>query len=165
MGEGEIMGLQTWRRAAIAAVLAVAGLPVWASAANPPLPADPAAVVEAFHGAISAGDTATAAAQLADEAVVYEQGHAERTKAQYVAEHLPADAAYSKGVAEDVRSRVVREAGQLAYVITEGRTTGVAGANPVDRLTTETMILRRTGSGWLIVHIHWSSSAAPKPAP
>ena len=34
-------------------------------------------------------------------------------------------------------------------------------SKPLDRVTTETMILRRDRSGWKIVHIHWSSGAAP----
>jgi hypothetical protein len=32
---------------------------------------------------------------------------------------------------------------------------------PVDRLTVETMLLRRHADGWRIQHIHWSSRAAP----
>jgi hypothetical protein len=32
----------------------------------------------------------------------------------------------------------------------------------VDRITTETMVLRRRGASWKIVHIHWSSAAGAK---
>jgi hypothetical protein len=37
---------------------------------------------------------------------------------------------------------------------------GTYKGKAVDRLTTETMVLRRVGAAWKIVHIHWSSAAA-----
>jgi ketosteroid isomerase-like protein len=36
---------------------------------------------------------------------------------------------------------------------------GAYKGKPVDRLTTETMVLRKTPDGWRIVHVHWSSAA------
>ena len=40
-----------------------------------------------------------------------------------------------------------------------GRTTGQFNGRAVDRLTTETMVLKRLADGWRIHHIHWSSRA------
>ena len=37
---------------------------------------------------------------------------------------------------------------------------GTYKGNGVDQVTTETMVLRRVGGAWKIVHIHWSSAAA-----
>ena len=37
--------------------------------------------------------------------------------------------------------------------------TGTFKGKAIDRDTTETMILRRIGGEWKIVHIHWSSAA------
>jgi hypothetical protein len=45
----------------------------------------------------------------------------------------------------------------VAWVSTEGRTTGSFKGKAIDLLTTETMILRRMAGDWRIVHIHWSS--------
>ncbi len=42
---------------------------------------EPAKAVDAFHAALAKGDGAAAAALLAEEALIYEGGHAERSKA------------------------------------------------------------------------------------
>ena len=51
--------------------------------------------------------------------------------------------------------------GEIAWIATEGRIEAHAAGKPADRLTTETVILRRTPAGWRIVHVHWSSRVAP----
>ena len=35
---------------------------------------------------------------------------------------------------------------------------GIYKGKALDEVTTETMLLRRTGAGWKIIHIHWSSA-------
>jgi ketosteroid isomerase-like protein len=120
--------------------------------------ADPVAVVDAFHSALARGDTKGAAALLADEALIFEEGGAERSKAEYVAHHLPADAEFSQVVRSVVAHRSRGASGSLAWVASEGRTSGIFKGKPIDLSTTETMLLRRTGSGWKIVHVHWSSA-------
>ena len=117
-----------------------------------------AATVDAFHAALRRGDTRSAAALLADDAVIFEEGGVERTKAEYAASHLPADAAFSKAVASTVTWRTGGSDGALAWIASEGRTTGTYRGKAVDRMTTETVILRRVGRAWRIVHIHWSSA-------
>ncbi len=119
-----------------------------------------AKAVDAFHAALRKGDGAAAAALLADEALIYEGGHAERSKAEYASHHAGADAAYAAAVPSKLthRSGVADEG--LAWIASESRTTGKYKDKPVDRVTTETMILRKTAEGWRIVHIHWSSRAA-----
>jgi ketosteroid isomerase-like protein len=121
--------------------------------------AAPEAVVGAFHAALRTGDATAAARQLDESAVIFEQGGAERTKAQYVAAHLPADIAYAAATQDEAVRRTAAAAGDLAYVLTEGRTTGAYNGKAVNRITTETMVLRRFEDGWRIVHIHWSSGA------
>ena len=121
----------------------------------------PEAVVSAFHRALDAGDAAGAAKLLDESAVIFEQGGAERTKAQYVGSHLPADIAYAAVTKDEATRHAAWAARDLAYVLTEGRTTGAYNGKPVNRITTETMVLRRLEGGWRIVHIHWSSAAAP----
>ena len=124
---------------------------------------DAAQALDAFHEALRQGDTQKALGQLADDAVIYESGGVERSKADYAAQHLMADADFAKAVG----SRIVRRSGfadgSVAWILTEGRTTGIFRDRPVDRVTTETAVLRRNGNAWRIVHVHWSSAAA-KPA-
>lgn len=119
-----------------------------------------AAVVDAFHQALGRGDTKLALSLLADEALIFESGGVERGKKEYASHHLAADAAFSQAVPSNVTRRVAHVAGATAWIASEGRTTGTFKGKAVDRKTVETMILRRTGGTWKIVHIHWSSAAA-----
>ena len=120
----------------------------------------PAAIVDAFHLALHRGDILGAAALLAEDALIFEEGGAERSKAEYAAHHLPADAAFSKVVASTILRRSGGAAGNVAWIATEARLTGIHEGKAVGRLTTETMLLRRTKNGWKITHVHWSSRAA-----
>jgi ketosteroid isomerase-like protein len=126
---------------------------------------DAAAAVDAFHAALQRGDGPAAAALLADDALVFEAGGVERSKAEYSAQHLGADMVFSQAVPSTVTRRTGGLSGKLAWVASEGRTTGSYKDKPIDRITTETMVLRASGSGWKIVHVHWSSAAAPQRTP
>ncbi len=119
-----------------------------------------AKVVDAFHAALTKGDGVEAATLLAEDALIYEGGHAERSKAEYASHHAGADAAYAAAVPSKLTHRSGVADGDLAWVASESRTTGKYKDKSVDRVTTETMILRKTAEGWRIVHIHWSSRAA-----
>ena len=126
-------------------------------------PARPAAaVVDAFHAALRRGDTRTALGFLANDALIFESGGAERGKAEYASHHLAADAAFSQAVPSTITRRAGASVGDLAWIATEGRTAGTYKGKPVDRRTVETMVLRRMKAGWRIVHIHWSSAAGGK---
>lgn len=119
-----------------------------------------ASIVDAFHLALGRNDAKAALALMADEAIIFEGGHAERSKSEYASHHVGADAAYASAVP----SRLLRRSGVsdagMASIISETRTTGRYKDKPVDRVSTETMVLRKTSDGWRIVHIHWSSRAA-----
>ena len=120
-----------------------------------------AATVDGFHAALRRGDTKAAAELMADDALIFEEGGAERTKAEYAAHHLSADAAFSQAVPSVVTRRTGHSDGRLAWVASEGRTTGTYKGRALDRVTAETMVLRRAGRAWKIVHVHWSSAARP----
>lgn len=158
---------------ALAAVLlalsAASGLTQEAHHADPPpariAPAasEAAAVVDSFHAALRAGDRDAALALLAEDALIFEAGGAERSRAEYASHHLEADSAFA-AVTEDATTRRSGDAsGDMAWITSEGRTTGAFNGRPVDRITTETMLLRRHADGWRIQHIHWSSRA-PRPS-
>jgi ketosteroid isomerase-like protein len=149
----------------LACGFALGGAVVWAAqtaaqdATTRPAPSGPAAVVDAFHAALAAGDIPAALDKLADNAIVFESGNIERGKAEYAALHAPADAAFSAAVPSKIVRRTGQAFGDTAWVLTEGRSAGTYKNTPVDRVTTETMLLRREGGIWRIVHIHWSSGA------
>ncbi|MDP2258590.1 MAG: nuclear transport factor 2 family protein [Caulobacter sp.] len=142
----------------IASPVAVAVAPATVAAASQ---SAPVLVVDAFHAAMGRADAAGVADLLLDDAVIFEQGGAESSKAEYVEAHLPGDIAYSQGMTDTIASRRSTVKGAIAWVLTQGRTTGTYDGKKVDRLTTETMVLKKTKEGWRIAHIHWSSRAAP----
>jgi ketosteroid isomerase-like protein len=141
------------------AAIAACGLAL-SSSADGATGSDAAAVVDSFHWALARGDTKAAAALLADDVLVFEAGGAERGKAEYAAQHLSADADFSRAVKSTTMRRANHQEGGIAWIATEGRTTGKYHGRPIDQLTAETMILRHTAEGWKIVHVHWSSAAA-----
>ena len=118
-----------------------------------------AGAVDAFHEALRRGDTSGAMSLLANDALIFESGEAERSKAEYVSHHLAADVEFTRAVPELLMRRSGHGYGDTAWIATEGRTRGIFKAKAVDRLTTETMVLRRSNRAWKIVHIHWSSAA------
>ena len=118
------------------------------------------ATVDAFHEALRRGDTHSAAALLVDDALIFEEGGVERSKAEYVAHHLPADAAFAQVVGSTVTRRTGGSDGALAWIASEGRMSGTYKGKAVNRVTTETMLLHRIGRAWKVIHIHWSSAAA-----
>jgi ketosteroid isomerase-like protein len=159
------MRSRTMRIGVAVAIMAVAPPlfahePAAAAAHSSKLPAaarGAAATVDAFHAALHRGDTNSAAALLADDALIFESGGVERSKAEYSAHHLPADAEFSAAVQSVVSDRAGNSDGTIAWIASEGRTTGTFHGKALDLVTTETMLLRRNGNAWKIVHIHWSS--------
>ena len=149
---------------AVAGLLVGAAVPVSAqpakhvSEAVSPVPAEAAAVVDSFHAALERGDTAGAAALLADDVVIYESGGAERSKTEYAAHHLGADAAFAKAVRRAVTRRTGRSDGRMAWIATETTTKGTYKDRSIDSVGMETVVLERNGAAWRIKHVHWSSA-------
>ncbi|MBR7618678.1 nuclear transport factor 2 family protein [Phenylobacterium sp. 20VBR1] len=150
--------------AGTAAVAHPAGQAKPAALSQPTFDPSAAEVVDAFHAALERGDTTAAAGYLSDALVVFEEGEAERSKAEYAGHHLPADAVFAKAVGSHMTGRSGGVSGDVAWVASEGRTQGRYQERDIDQITTETMVLRRVSGAWKIVHVHWSSRAAkPKP--
>ena len=131
-------------------------MPATSSSASPTARAA-IATVNAFHQALSRADLAAAAALLREEALIFESGGVERSRAEYVSHHLPADAAFAKATTRTVTAQSANASGDLAWVATESRTRGTFKGRAIDSGSTETMVLRRERGTWKIAHIHWSS--------
>lgn len=146
---------------AISTAPAAAQLRPQASAASvqlAPEVRDAATVVDAFHRALQSGDKAAALASLAPNALVYEGGRVERDKAEYASHHLSADAAFAAATKRIVTRQSGAAIGDMAWIASEAKTSGTYRDRAINSLSTETMVLRRTGDAWQIVHIHWSSA-------
>lgn len=114
-------------------------------------------VVDAFSDAMRQGDLQRAGQLLAPDLVVLESGGVERSKAEYMAGHGPADAAFLKTVHVQPKGRTARAVGNLAWVASESELHMQRDGKPSVSLSTETMVLKKAGGDWRIVHIHWSS--------
>jgi ketosteroid isomerase-like protein len=139
-----------------------AAKPAAGVAAMPAEAAPAAAAVDAFHSALSHGNVSAARALLMDDVLIFESGGVERSAAEYAAHHLTADAKFAAATTHRISRRTGGATANIAWIATEGQTTGNWNGKPVDSLSTETMLLVRTAGGWRITHIHWSSQAARK---
>ena len=134
-----------------------------APAQSPSDSAAAAAVVEQFHAALAAGDSARVVSLLADDVVIAEAGAIE-TRTEYIGHHLGADmkaSRSSKGDRTVVRVTVMRDAAFIA-ARTINPPTGAQG-NTGSELA-ELMIVSRTSSGWRIRAVHWSSRRRRAPS-
>lgn len=157
-------------RAALLLVLCAAALPARAQPAHPDAPAaasagaptdsaDVAAAAERFSAAIVGADRAAVEALLLADAVVLEGGMPE-TKAEYLAHHFAADAAFMAAMERTPGTWRVRVAGEAAWVASTSRLRGTTAAGRVlDLDSAELLVLRRTADGWRIAAVHWSSGA------
>lgn len=123
---------------------------------------DAGRTVDAFHDALARGDKTAVLALLADDVQIFEQGWVERSKAEYAAEHLASDIEFSAATKQVQTARSGFVTGDLAYVASEGTTTGTFKGKTIDSISIETMVLKRSPDGWRIAHIHWSSRDAKK---
>ncbi len=114
------------------------------------------ATVAAFHRALSAGDSAGALALLAPDAVIVESGDLE-TRAEYAAHHLAADIEFTRSVPSQLVTMRVYQDGAVAWVASVTTSRGTFRDRPVASQGAELLILSRTGAGWWIRAIHWSS--------
>lgn len=124
--------------------------------------AEPLATVEAFHRALAAGDREAVLATLDSEVLIFEAGGAERSREEYASHHLAGDLEFAKAVERKVSERRQGGSGEFAWVLTRSETTGRFRDKDVATRDTETMLLRKAGPSWRIVHIHWSSRPVKK---
>jgi ketosteroid isomerase-like protein len=121
-----------------------------------------AAVARAFHEALARGDSLAALRLLAPDALILESGGLE-TRAEYRGHHLPADIAFARAVTSDRMPPTVVVAGDVAWVVGTSRATGTYRERAVNSAGAELMVLTRTGEGWQIRAIHWSSRTIRTP--
>jgi ketosteroid isomerase-like protein len=121
--------------------------------------ADSAAVVHAihqFHHALEAGDSVTVLRLLHDDAVILETGATE-TKQEYRSHHLPSDIAFARAVPREAGPLRVTVLGDVAWASSTSIARGRYRDRDVNSQSAELVVLQRSGDGWLISAIHWSS--------
>lgn len=141
------------------AVLAHEGQ-VHAAAAAPAANAALAPVIataDRFAAAIKAADFDTVRTLLDDDVLILESGGVERSLDEYLGHHAIADAAFLAGATVKVTRRAGDVQGASAWLATESEITPAAGSHAKPLLSTETLVMRKAGNAWRIVHVHWSS--------
>lgn len=131
-----------------------------ATAPQVDVPADTEAavvVVDRFGQALVAADFKTVETLLDTDVLILETGGAERTRAEYMGHHAISDVMFLKGTHSQLQRRRARSGGDLVWVGTESELHATKDGKPLTLLSTETMVLKKTGADWRIVHIHWSS--------
>lgn len=122
--------------------------------------ADAVASVERFSSALSSGDLDKAADELDPMALILESGGAERSRDEYLGGHAKSDAAFLKTAQITLKRRTANASGDLAWVASESEIHATKDGAMVMIASTESMVLQKSGQGWKIVHIHWSSRRA-----
>jgi ketosteroid isomerase-like protein len=144
--------------------ITVALLPGPAAAQSAADQASVVAAVEAFHNAITTGDSSVVTRMLAEDVVIFEAGGVE-TRTQYVSNHLPADTEFEKAVKSKrspIRAVVL---GETAWASSTNEMVGTFQGRAVDLVAAELIVLSKGPDGWRIRAISWSSRSRVKPAP
>lgn len=113
-------------------------------------------VVDQYHRALAAGDTAAVLRLLAPDAIILESGGVE-TRAEYLSHHLMADIAFAQAVPRERGPIEVRVSGNTAWATSTSTTAGEYRGQSINSQGAELMVLTREGDGWTIRAIHWSS--------
>jgi ketosteroid isomerase-like protein len=119
-----------------------------------PKESDVLAVVDTFYGAIKSGNKDAAMMLIAPDAVFVESGKIE-TRAQYEANHLPADIEFERQTKGSRGPARVTFDGNTAWVIS---TAEYDEGNPEKYINTQLMVLSHDTGDWRIRTISWSSN-------
>jgi mono/diheme cytochrome c family protein/ketosteroid isomerase-like protein len=122
-----------------------------------PLGSDVQSAVRRFHEALSSGNAAAVEAVLDPDVLIMESGNVERSRDEYASHHLKADIQFMRAMKYTLERQQGETVGDLAWVSSEASLAGQFQGRSVTQASTESLVLRKTGAGWRIVHVHWSS--------
>ena len=115
-----------------------------------------AAVIDAYHAALAAGDSASALGHLAPDATILESGRVE-DKEHYRSGHLAADLRFAQAVPRERSEIHVRLLGDVAWAYSTSIARGRLGDREINSQGAELMVLAREDGAWKIKAIHWST--------
>jgi ketosteroid isomerase-like protein len=103
-------------------------------------------------------DTAAALSLLDRGLLVFEFGAVDPTVEAYAFRHLPFDMDVAVATRWKLETRRVGGEGNERWVLSTYRVTGTQpDGKPIDLTMLETVLLRRSGDAFRIVHFHWST--------
>ena len=113
-------------------------------------------VVDAFHAALSAGDSVAALGYLADDVTILESGGVE-DKEHYRSGHLAGDMRFAEAVPAARGEMNVTLIGDVAWAHSTSVRQGRMGDREINSQGAELVVLAREDGNWKIRAIHWSS--------
>jgi len=116
-----------------------------------------ARTVKKFHHALKNSDKKLARSLLADDVVIFEGGGVERSANQYASHHMKADMKFQKELTIKTLEHHVQIVGDLAYSTRRSTMKGKFEGKKINLDIMESIVLKKSNSGWLITHIHWSN--------
>jgi len=119
---------------------------------------NPSETADALHDALVAGDGDGVAAVLAEDVIILEGDHAQTNRDDYMSGHMLSDMAFLPNVSREILDRSVNQSGDLAWIITQSRTTGQYKDREIDSEARETLVMKHNGEKWEITLIHWDNS-------
>lgn len=117
----------------------------------------PENVAEALTLALKEQDKDTIKSLLAEDVLVLEGGHAQRSREEYMKGHMISDMAYLKVIDFETISRSASVDGDLAWVTSMTRMKGNFRDQEIDEETKEFLIMRKRDGAWRITHIFWEN--------
>ncbi|GAA4865831.1 YybH family protein [Luteimonas vadosa] len=114
-------------------------------------------ISDRFSRVLKAGDMKGVETLLASDVLILESGGAEHSRQEYLSHHAISDAAFLKNAHSQLLRRTARRDGDTVWIGSESELHATKDGKALTLLSTETMVLRRSGDDWRIVHIHWSS--------
>lgn len=120
------------------------------------VPVDPAAISDAFLAALQSGDEQAVDKLLTDDVLIIEGGHAQSSKAAYMAGHMKSDMKFVPHMSFEILSCETGQSGDRAWIVTFSRSAGTYNGKDYDNNGREFMLLRREGEDWKIALIDWA---------
>lgn len=113
-------------------------------------------IIDGFHEALAAQDSARALTYLAEDVAILESGGVENLE-HYRSGHLASDMAFASGVKRQRDDLTIHVLGDAAWAYSSNVTRGRFREREINSRGAELMVLARENGEWRIRAIHWSS--------
>lgn len=113
-------------------------------------------VVAELHTALRSSDEATIRSILADDVLIFEGSGAERSLEEYASHHMKSDMKFLKNMDTELLERNIMIHGDIAVSSSRSKMTGKYKNKDFNKVTVETLILKKSNDGWKVIRVHWS---------
>lgn len=113
-------------------------------------------VLDNFRTAIINNDSEKASTLLTEDARILESGGIE-TKEEYFSHHFHSDGKFLSAMKREVKTQKVTSSENTAWISTIIQMSGTYNDRDISINSAELAVLVKTGDGWKISAVHWSS--------